>query len=666
MNALRWMLLVAVLPALAAGGEAARAAVIVHLDRPARSASALLEGGAVPAPGTPGAEGLLPQLLRNASFEQTPPAKPLPLPRKWGKVEGWDYRSCGSKRMLVRTRRGQGSDVLVLASGRDWAEYHLKLIARKIDGPGGFCILFEVSGRRTHLRWTLGALGNRYHVLEKVRDGHAERLGPAVVGRIEAGRCYRIDVRRFKQKKETEFSLDGRLVFSVRERMPDGGIGLADGDATAEYFDMSVHGRKKTPLFLLDHPSEGRRSTLSAGWEPLADPRNAVAYKWDLLYPANSHLSQQIEVRKFVGGDAGIRQRGVPVTAGRAYRGRIHLRRFGRPRAVVSLRSAGGKVYAQQALGEPTDVWKPFDFALTPSATDPKADFCITAAPDGIVWVDQVSLVAEGSAGAGGVRREVVDRLRKQRPGILRWPAGPGLRQCDWRDGVGPMDERPVTAVTGGEGSVFEAASNRLGTAEFLALCQAAGAEPMLTVNPFRGMRPALYWLEYCNGAATTRLGKQRAEHGRAEPWGVTLWAIGGLPLGETKPEVCAEEAAKTIAAMREQDPSVRVLPLLWDGHPLADRVTVEAPAAVLAAAACDGARAIARLVHLGGQPTEVAVAIRGLGNRKLAAEGTLLSIDGDATLTRRTIPAAHATMRLLLPPHTVHVLILPLEGTQP
>ena len=117
---------------------------------------------------------------------------------------------------------------------------------------------------------------------------------------------------------------------------------------------------------------------------------------------------------------------------------------------------------------------------------------------------------------------------------------------------------------------------------------------------------------------------------------------------------------------MREQDPSVRVLPLLWDGHPLADRLTVEAPAAVLATAACDGERVIARLVHLGDRPADVAVALRGLGDRKLAAEGTLLSIDGDATLTRRTIPAAHATMRLVLPPHTVHVLILPLEGTQP
>ena len=45
--------------------------------------------------------------------------------------------------------------------------------------------------------------------------------------------------------------------------------------------------------------------------------------------------------------------------------------------------------------------------------------------------------------GAGGVRREVVDRLRKQRPGILRWPAGPALRHYDWRDGVGPVDGRP-------------------------------------------------------------------------------------------------------------------------------------------------------------------------------------------------------------------------------
>jgi len=675
MNGLRWLALVLAAPTLTVGGGAARQeiAVSVHLDRQAATPSPLLHGWSLPAPGTPGAAALLPNLLRNASFEMTPPGKPLRLPAAWGKAEGWELRSCGARRILVRTRRGstRGDDVLLLARRKQWSEYRLGLLGRKIAGPGGLCVLFEVRDRKTHFRWTLGGLGNRYHVLEKVHGGEAERLGPAVVGRIDAGRAYKIEVHR--RKRVTRFLLDGRLVHSIKDRMPWGGIGLADADATAEYLDLIVYGRYSTPRFMLDHPAEARRSTVAGAWEPLVDSRNKVAFKWDTLYPRNSHFCQSIRVLTYVGGDAGIRQRGVAVKAPATYRGRVHLRAQGSSKVEVSLRSRSGQVLARQVLAEPPERWQACDFDLKPSADDPAADFCISASAGASVWVDQVSLVAADRATPYGLRRGAVDALRRLKPPTLLWPGGPGLLPYDWRGGVGPRDERPVDSATDGPRGGFEAAPNGFGTDEFLALCKSLGVEPMLAVNPRRGLRPALYWLDYCNAEANTPMGKLRVDHGRVEPYGATRWAIGGLPLDELEPERYAEDVGKIAEAMREQDPSVSVLPLVWEPETAAELVGVEAAAAptLRVAAGRSGGRIAVRLVHLGDGEAKAHVAIQGLGERRLAPEADHLSMPMHtaATATRLAqakLAVAGNACRLSLGPRSTHVVVLRLEGGSP
>ena len=53
---------------------------------------------------------------------------------------------------------------------------------------------------------------------------------------------------------------------------------------------------------------------------------------------------------------------------------------------------------------------------------------------------------------------------------------------------------------------------NTFGTDEFVALCRATGSEPMICVNAGNGTpEEAAQWVEYCNSAATTPLGKLRA-----------------------------------------------------------------------------------------------------------------------------------------------------------
>lgn len=660
MRAIRLAILV--MAAAAAGGEPA--AVTVHLDRPATDVAAWLAAGVLPAPGTPGAASLLPQLVRNPSFEQMPKPTSLRLPEAWGKAEGWDYVTAGSKRMVVRRRRGRGKDVLLLASKKRWGTYRYQLIARKIDGPGGFCVLVEVTSAKTHLRWTLGAKGNRLHVLEKVRGGQAEQLGPGVVGRIEAGRAYKLEV--WRRKGEMRFALNGRLIHRVKAEMPDGGIGLADADAAAEYLDVAVYGSKDTPRFLLDHPAEARRPTVAAGWEPLLDEGNDATFAWDWLYPHNSSLSQSIRVRLNPGGDLGIRQREIPIDAGKTYRGHVSLRAKTPATVTVSLRSRAGRILASQVFADVAEAWKSYALTLKPTAGDKAADLCITVSGVASVWVDQVTLAADGAAAPSGLSVEAVAALRKARPLLLRWPAGPGLPHYVWRDGVGPPHGRHAAATTDGTRGSFIAAPNAFGTNEFVALCRAVAAEPVFTVHPAWGLRPPLYWLEYVNGEPETRLGRLRAEHGHERPHGVRLWAIDGLPLDELDIEHYAEQAGKLAKAMREEDPSIRVVPLLWGSHMMQGRLEAEASGAprLRVAAARGRGRAVVRLVHLGDKARDVTVTLK--GKEQCAPKSRHLSLDAASerlSVADGELAAAGGVVRLAVRPSTVHVIVLSLKG---
>ncbi|MBZ5582858.1 MAG: twin-arginine translocation signal domain-containing protein, partial [Acidobacteriia bacterium] len=55
---------------------------------------------------------------------------------------------------------------------------------------------------------------------------------------------------------------------------------------------------------------------------------------------------------------------------------------------------------------------------------------------DGL-WVGEGSRIPN----IGGFRRELVEALKKVKPGMIRWPGGCFADQYDWRDGIGPRDK---------------------------------------------------------------------------------------------------------------------------------------------------------------------------------------------------------------------------------
>jgi alpha-N-arabinofuranosidase len=123
-----------------------------------------------------------------------------------------------------------------------------------------------------------------------------------------------------------------------------------------------------------------------------------------------------------------------------------------------------------------------------------------------------------------GADPDVVAWLRQAHLPLLRWPGGNFASTYHWEDGIGPIERRP-TRPNYAWGAIEP---NTFGTDEFIAFCRAVGCEPMICINAGSGTpEEAARWIEYCNGPATSPMGRLRAENGHAEPYHVTRWEVG-------------------------------------------------------------------------------------------------------------------------------------------
>jgi alpha-N-arabinofuranosidase len=154
---------------------------------------------------------------------------------------------------------------------------------------------------------------------------------------------------------------------------------------------------------------------------------------------------------------------------------------------------------------------------------------------DGI-WVGENSKVPN----VNGIRKGLVEEMRKIKPPVVRFPGGCFADSYDWRDGVGPADKRPRRTNFWAEGeSAFAPAShkydpNQFGTNEFAHFCKLIGAEAYLAANVRSLTAQDFYrWVEYCNSpAGSTTLADMRAAAGYAEPFKVRYWGVGNESWG--------------------------------------------------------------------------------------------------------------------------------------
>ncbi len=168
-------------------------------------------------------------------------------------------------------------------------------------------------------------------------------------------------------------------------------------------------------------------------------------------------------------------------------------------------------------------------------------------------------------------REDLVATTRELAPTMLRW-GGCFSSFYRWKEGVGPQSGRkPMTNLLWG--GLY---NNQVGTREFVELCRAVGADPLVCINfesdgrrgwavspkgEIRSAGPAeaAEWVDYCNNPGNAA----RIRHGAAGPLEIKLWQIGNETSYDPEGFNAESAARKTVEfarAMRKSDRSIKLI----------------------------------------------------------------------------------------------------------
>lgn len=316
---------------------------------------------------------------------------------------------------------------------------------------------------------------------------------------------------------------------------------------------------------------------LSRYWERYPDDRNddyALRFEWDskVSYPERTspgltpEHSLRVEAGKGVIARHGIFQTRIPLRKETEYVGYLWLKTAdyeGPVTVALEQDTSAGSVYSEFDLTPLKGEWKKYEFRLRSPVNDPLGRFVVLFSGRGHIWIDQTSLMASDSI--GGVRRDVLERVKGLRPAFLRWPGGNVAQDYHWEWAIGPRDQRQVWTNLSWKN---EAELPDFGTAEYIQFSRNVGAEPTITVNvEGRGATAAeaAAWVEYCNGPTSSKYGGLRAKHGYPEPFNVKLWEVGNeiwgsWVRGHSDAETYARNFNRYAAAMRKVDKDIKLI----------------------------------------------------------------------------------------------------------
>ena len=435
----------------------------------------------------------------------------------------------------------------LLLGDREWADYEVTLEARRDEGDEGFLVMFRVAGDQ-HYWANFGGWGDKEHGIEK--SGGPVR-GARVPGTIEAGRWYQVKIVCAGAKFVV--SLDGKqvLAFEDKERpLLRGGIGLNTWRTRASFRNLKVTGADGQVL-LAGLPSQQNMVNPPPYWTKTGGKNGWLSAQTDS--PFNDVTSQGLHSSQ-ADGEFGLSQGPVNLTQGETYHGSLWLRSAAGATVVVRLRDAAGAAVFEKPFEKLPPEWTKQEFSFKAPSNSPDAVFEVVVKGVGNAEVDMLHLFSQSALAVGGMRPDVLQSIIDLKPASIRYPGGCFASAYRWKDGIGPRDQRryfPNVIWADRDPSQF-------GTDEFIDLCRRAGAEPVIAINMSRGVEEAVDWLEYCNGAADTRWGKERAANGHPEPYHVKYWEIDNETWG-MGPERYAEVVKKFAPALKAQDPSITI-----------------------------------------------------------------------------------------------------------
>ncbi len=456
-------------------------------------------------------------------------------------------------------QRGTGINIRRVFGDPAWTDYEFSLEALKTGGHEGFLILFRVAGDKDFYWANLGGWGNKRHQLERGRsdEGRWHGVGPSVDGAIEQGRWYRVSVRC--EGRRIQVSIDGRNIIDFT----DGGRGHLRGAVGVGTWATQAQFRNLRVASL-----DGK--TLYEGL-PEITTEPATAKSWKAYGPGKAHLDTENPLNSGYsqrlagpGGETGLEQNPFCVRRGEIYRGSLWAR--GRAEKGMAVRLLDGvRTLAEATLPGPADSWREYPFVLKPAQDADNASLQVGVLGKAEVWIDQVSLMPDSWAKAGGFRPDLLEAVAALRPPVIRWPGGCFASAYRWKDGIGPQHQRRSYPIEIWD----DRDTNSLGTDEFVALCRKVGAEPLLVVNigtpawrqkdsEEQYLQDVLDWIEYCNGSKDSPWGRRRAANGHPEPYAVKYWEIDN-ETWHMGAEAYAEAVRKIAPMMRKADPSIRL-----------------------------------------------------------------------------------------------------------
>lgn len=129
-----------------------------------------------------------------------------------------------------------------------------------------------------------------------------------------------------------------------------------------------------------------------------------------------------------------------------------------------------------------------------------------------------------------GFRKDVKQEVKDLNLGVIRYPGGNFVSNYNWKDGIGPKNNRPKTM----DFAWSSIEPNTFGIDDFCQWAEEVGIEPMIAVNLGTGdIRSAAQLVEYCNHDHGTYWSDLRIKNGHRKPYNIKYWCLGNEMEGD-------------------------------------------------------------------------------------------------------------------------------------
>lgn len=165
-------------------------------------------------------------------------------------------------------------------------------------------------------------------------------------------------------------------------------------------------------------------------------------------------------------------------------------------------------------------------------------------------------------ADENGFRTDVLRLVKDLNVSVVRYPGGNFVSGFNWEDSIGPKEDRPARLDL----AWFTTETNAFGLHEYISWCEAAGVQPMYSVNlGTRGPDAARNLVEYANHPGGTYWSDLRKKNGAEDPFGIKLWCLGNemdgnWQIGHKTANEYGRVANETGKLMKWVDPSIELV----------------------------------------------------------------------------------------------------------